>query len=59
MDDRMTTDEVATALADALDAVDGDVDVKTYADAGVLTTDAGLVLTVGDAEWQVTVVRSR
>lgn len=36
-----------------------DLSVRSFRDAGVLTRDEGLVLRVGDAEFQVTVVRSR
>lgn len=36
-----------------------DLSVRSFRDAGVLTRDEGLVLRVGEAEFQVTVVRSR
>lgn len=33
--------------------------VRTFDDAGVLTMNRGLVVEVGDAEFQITIVRSR
>jgi hypothetical protein len=33
--------------------------VSTYADAGVLTRNRGLVVRIGESEFQVTIVRSR
>jgi len=33
--------------------------VQSYADAGVLTTDAGFVIQMSNREFQVTIVRSR
>jgi hypothetical protein len=33
--------------------------VRTFADRGLLTQNAGLVLRIGDAEFQLTIVRSR
>jgi hypothetical protein len=35
------------------------LEAATFRDAGVLTTDAGLVVRVGAREFQVTIVRSR
>ena len=70
----MTADEMAQALAALVEAdagqmaaeVTGDDDapglesVNSYADAGVLTSEAGLVVALTDgSEFQVTVVRSR
>jgi hypothetical protein len=56
-------EQLATTLyqeaeyGDQLDAVSK---VRTYEEAGVLTRDAGLVLTTVDgAEYQLTLVRSR
>jgi len=38
----------------------GDIDsVRTFSDAMVLTDDSGIVIRSGDAEFQVTIVRSR
>ena len=33
--------------------------LRTFEDAGVLTLNRGLVLRIGDAEFQLTIVRSR
>jgi hypothetical protein len=33
--------------------------IRTFEDAGVLTMNRGLVLQLGDAEFQLTIVRSR
>ena len=33
--------------------------IRTFAEAGVLTSNKGLVVRVGDAEFQITIVRSR
>lgn len=38
----------------------GIVDVKSFADAGLMTSDAGVVITTEDgAEYQITVIRRR
>jgi hypothetical protein len=34
-------------------------DVQTFAEAGVMTRDEGLVIRLGDREFQVTIVQSR
>lgn len=63
MQNAQTTEEVADlimeALAEAAEEQDLDLTSATYREAGVLTADDGLVVTIGDAEFQVTVVRSR
>ena len=33
--------------------------VSTFTDAGLLTSNADVVLRIGDAEYQITIVRSR
>jgi hypothetical protein len=60
----MSEQDFETFLADALDdyADENDVPLRcvaTFADAGVLTSNTGLVVRVGDAEFQVTIVRGR
>lgn len=40
-------------------AMDAGVEVTTFEAAGVLTENRGLVIRVGDAEFQVEIVRSR
>ena len=46
---------------DSLDELDswcrvhGRADVRTYRDAGILTSEAGFVLRIGDTEYQITV----
>ena len=59
-------DEIACMDADDLDQVDlpdglgGIENVRTFASAGVLTQNAGLVIEAADrSEWHVTIVRSR
>ncbi|GMV26432.1 MAG: hypothetical protein AMXMBFR58_24630 [Phycisphaerae bacterium] len=50
-------DDALGRVAEALDGVDR---VRTYADAGLVTADAGLVLRArGGREFQVTIIRSR
>jgi hypothetical protein len=52
-------------LGDAIQEYAAEVDsllrpsVCTYADAGVLTNNRGLVVRIGEAEFQVTIVRRR
>lgn len=41
------------------DLCDEDVSVRSFAESGVLTRNEGLVVRVGGAEFQVTIVRSR
>lgn len=61
----MTDHELVDALAALLSCEDDDLleqiaDGHTFADAGVLTMNAGLVLRLADgSEFQLTVVRSR
>ncbi|MGH9867482.1 MAG: hypothetical protein ACREAA_04865 [Candidatus Polarisedimenticolia bacterium] len=65
MDDK----QFADALRDVLAATDGDSDdinqttirrIHTFEEVGVLSRDAGLVVTLTDgSEFQLTVVRSR
>lgn len=45
-------------FADESDEVDH-ADVATFRDCGVLTMNRGLVVTIGDSEFQLTIVRSR
>lgn len=40
-------------------AMDAGVEVTTFEAAGVLTENRGLVIRIGDAEFQVEIVRSR
>ena len=66
-----TEDDMAQAIEDALRAADeraqdedGDEEtirsIVTFADAGVLTSNSGLVVRMVDgSEYQITVVRSR
>ena len=60
----MDEEEFETLLADAISdyAEENDAPLtrtRTFGDAGVLTNNKGLVVRVGDAEFQVTIVRSR
>jgi hypothetical protein len=65
-----TEDDMVQAISDALEAADerahddGDEEtirrITTYADAGVLTKNAGLVIRLRDgSEYQVTICRTR
>lgn len=36
-----------------------EAEVRSYEEAGVLTRDAGLVIRLGDREFQITVIQSR
>ena len=60
----MDEEEFETFLADAISeyAAENDAPLtrtRTFGEAGVLTNNKGLVVRVGDAEFQVTIVRSR
>lgn len=75
MNESTTSNELETALAAVLEQVSylqadescdmgeglfGDAQVQSFADCGIITTDAGLVLTLADGtEFQLTIVRSR
>ena len=49
----------ADRCADVPDGIEELFGIRTFAEVGVLTSDAGLVLRLDDAsEWQVTIVRS-
>lgn len=57
-----------TLLAEAIEllaeetehpALDEGVELTTFENAGVLTDNRGLVIEIGDAEFQVSIVRSR
>ncbi len=63
-----TAEELAASLEDILDDLDSECDVLadsikrtvSFENAGVLTTDAGLIIKMNDgSEFQVTVVRSK
>lgn len=60
----MDEEEFETFLSDAISDYaeeNGPVRtrIRTFGDDGVLTNNKGLVVRVGDAEFQVTIVRSR
>lgn len=62
--DDMDEEEFETFLADAIREYAEENDAprtrtRTFGEAGVLTSNKGLVVRVGDAEFQVTIVRSR
>ena len=52
-------DMLADAGWDEEDGQPGIQDVRSFNDAGVMTSNAGLVLTTDMGEYQITVVRSR
>lgn len=63
----MTEQELEEFVLNAIGDYDGEepdvefdvLSVTTFADAGVLTNNAGLVIRVDNAEFQLTIVRSR
>jgi|CXWL01.1.fsa_nt_gi hypothetical protein len=60
----MDEEDFETFLADAISDYAEENDAprtrtRTFGEAGVLTNNKGLVVRVGDAEFQVTIVRSR
>jgi hypothetical protein len=59
----MTEEEFESFLADAIaehsEETERPLAVVAYADAGILTMNKGLVVRVGEMEFQVTIVRSR
>lgn len=60
----MDEEEFETFLADAICDYAEENDAprtgsRTFGEAGLLTSNKGLVVRVGDAEFQVTIVRSR
>ncbi len=61
----LSEEELEELLAEAIEAHADEsdevarIDVATFRDCGVLTMNRGLVLTIGDAEFQITIVRSR
>jgi len=53
-------DDADDPLADLAERMDGIRRICTYDDAGVLTTDKGLVIECDDgAEYQLTIIRSK
>lgn len=64
-DEGMSEEDLEGFLAEAIEmyADESDeprrIDVATFRDCGVLTMNRGLVLTIGDDEFQITIVRSR
>jgi hypothetical protein len=60
----MDEEEFETFLTDAIDEYAEENDaprtrIRTFREAGLLTGNKGLVVRVGDAEFQLTIVRSR
>lgn len=60
----MDEEEFETFLADAIDEYAEENDaprtrIRTFREAGLLTGNKGLVVRIGDAEFQLTIVRSR
>lgn len=63
----MTEDEVIDIISEALytweeeygldtDDPDDKISIRTYDEVGMLTSNSGLVLTIGDSKFQITVV---
>lgn len=56
----MNTKEIEVTLIDSLTDSGVDCKVETFHDAGLLTRDNGLVLTLTDgSEFQITIVKSK
>jgi hypothetical protein len=60
----MSEEELEEVLTQAIEDFADDNDmprlrIRTFAQAGVLTNNRGLVLRVGDCEYQLAIVRSR
>ena len=61
----MTTRDVQDLVMEALDLLNAEPDdddamsILTFADVGMLTQNAGVVLRIGDQEFQISLVRSR
>lgn len=53
-----TESQVEEALYELIDEC-SDVRVSTFADVGMLSNSKGLVVRIGDKEFQLTIVRSR
>lgn len=50
--------EITSMIAEYI-AAETDADVRTFERAGVMTNNAGIVVTIDDQEFQITVVQSR
>lgn len=61
LDDELprTAADVETFLHDLLIEHDDGIDVRTFENAGVMTYNSGLVVSIGDREYQLTIVQSR
>lgn len=61
--DHLCNGELRDALLDEAqadkDAPRGDLTARTFAEAGLLTHNDGVVIRVGDVEFQLTIVRSK
>lgn len=56
----LNEEEIQELLIELLsDDLDADEGIESFEDAGMLTHDKGLVLRLGDREFQITIVRSR
>ena len=54
----MTEHDMQELLAEAIEERE-DVNVVSFAEAGILTLNMGLVVRIAGAEFQITIVRSR
>jgi len=50
-------EEAIYTTADEAD-IETPCDVRSFQDAGIMTTDKGLIVTIGSAEFQVTILRT-
>ena len=58
--DAVRVEELLMEALERQDLLDGGLGVSRYSEAGLLTSDNGVVLTTPDGgEWQLTIVRSK
>ena len=55
----MTTQELESLMVDMLADAEPGSQIKTFDEAGVITTDRGIVFRKGEDAFQITIVRSR
>lgn len=63
---KITCEELEQAICEGLEFMidEGELSnekfqIQSFSDAGVLTNDAGLVLKIGNQEFQITIIRSK
>ena len=60
LDEARVCELITAGLEEIAESEDvGRLRIRTFGDAGILTSNKGLVVRIGDAEFQVEVIRSR